>query len=528
MSSSYPFPAFAPPPNPTKPTIVKDVDTVWDFLNEHLLPGLLQLKTFSNVTLNRDEEERLSVMQRGRDDSLGSMILTPVRIKQIRVRHAESRDCQRLPRLVIDLDRGCHREYTTGLEENRNFEGNWHNFSRAPPGQTDGHEGMEYNINDRYLFRSHNDHLFNTVDLFPKNGYWVVLHFDHVDTLQRLNEMEASGWIDENTRYLFIDFTLINPSSVIMSTFRVTVDFKRSAPFWFTHDYHFMYEEPANQIYVITFVGIFFFIITMYNLFKEVINIHRLGVTGYLGRISSYTELTKVLLSCILCYVYSRNRGLLGSLVGQLRYNLVLVEQPFFVDFFELAILDQIYRTTGGFLAFTCIFQMFTMLSKIKRLLVFIQLLRTTFTLFFMPLLTGMAFAFLATMLFGSTTENFSTFSISYLMVNQYFIKPRAIYHSLTSMYPYLGPVFVFLLGFTINFFMVNFFIAFLNEAYSRILAQFRFLKYKRREKTRLEYVYEFLGMESRVSQTTEDEKELQDLANDKMLFSQMKPFYYS
>ena len=110
--------------------------------------------------------------------------------------------------------------------------------------------------------------------------------------------------------------------------------------------------------------------------------------------------------------------------------------------------------------------------SKIRRLLVFIRLLYSTVTLFYMPLMTGMAFAFLASLLFCRTNENFRSFGLTYLMINQYFIKPRAIYVSLTENHPYLGPYFVFFLGFCINFFMVNFFIVFINEAYSSIQNQ--------------------------------------------------------
>ena len=126
-----------------------------------------------------------------------------------------------------------------------------------------------------------------------------------------------------------------------------------------------------------------------------------------------------------------------------------------------------------------CFFHPFLFPSAIRRLVIFIQLLKTTITLFFMPLVTGFAYAILAYLMFGKTIETFSNLKFCYLMVNQYFIKPQAIYHSLTESHPYLGPMFVFILGICVNFFVLNFFIAFLNEAYITIIKRVKKLTAK-------------------------------------------------
>ncbi|GFN82976.1 polycystin 2 [Plakobranchus ocellatus] len=172
---------------------------------------------------------------------------------------------------------------------------------------------------------------------------------------------------------------------------------------------------------------------------------------------------------------------------------------PVFFDAFELAALDYYYRAACGSLAFLCIFQIFEMLRKIRRLLVFMRLLLTVLMLFYMPLIVGVAFATLAYLLFGNNNYNFSNLVSSYLMINQYFVRPRAIYNSLVVDNPIIGPCFVFLLGMCINFFILNFFIVFLNEAYSSLKNKIRVHAYKILEKTKLEYVYEFLGIKSTI-----------------------------
>ncbi|GFR62131.1 polycystin-2 [Elysia marginata] len=211
------------------------------------------------------------------------------------------------------------------------------------------------------------------------------------------------------------------------------------------------------------------------------------------------------------------------NLEDQLHYGYLSRKEPAFVDFFQTANLDLVCKSAGGFLIFTCIFQIFDMLSKIRRLLIFIRLLKSALYLFLMPLVTGLAFAFLANMLFGKTIENFSNLSISFLVINQYFIKPQAIYETLTAVHPYLGPYYVFALGFTINFFVVTFFISFLNEAYSSIINQIRIQKYKTQEKTKLEYVYEFLGIQSTINWDREEELKFLERDNEKDLIKNIK-----
>ncbi|GFN82983.1 hypothetical protein PoB_000948900 [Plakobranchus ocellatus] len=198
---------------------------------------------------------------------------------------------------------------------------------------------------------------------------------------------------------------------------------------------------------------------------------------------------------------------------------------PEFFDSFELAALDYVRRVAGGFLAFICIFQIFEMLRKIRRLLVFMRLLISVFMLFYMPLIAGTAFAIMALILFGPTSENFSQFVTSYLTINQYFVKPRAIYHVLLENNPFFGPWFVFLLGLCINFFILNFFIAFLNEAYSLVKNKIRLQAYKVREKTRLEYVYEFLGIQSTIKWDIDNTALARDRELDRDFMADVKRF---
>ncbi|GFN89504.1 polycystic kidney disease and receptor for egg jelly-related protein [Plakobranchus ocellatus] len=384
------------------------------------------------------------------------------------------------------------------------------------------------------------------------------------DSVMKLRALKNSDWIDEHTRFLLIDFSLMNAHTHMASTVRIRFDFRRdkedvlalrpsnrqnktpherklhvrvgfepapslaltalsdrnqankplnhtlpqkieasdsAAPTWYSYSFHFFFELFGNQEYFLTVAWLIFFILSAHNILKELVLVYKMGLINRLLDYHIYIEMLKVLLSILLCVVFFRASSLATRFVQDMKrsYESRGQNSPEFFDSFELAALDYVYRIAGGFLAFLCIFQIFEMLKKIRRLLVFMRLLVSVFMLFCMPLIAGVAFAILALILFGHISENFSQFVTSCLTISQYFVKPRAIYHTLLENNPLIGPWFVFILGLCINFFILSLFIAFLNEAYSFVKNQIRLQSYKVRAKTKLEYVYEFLGIQSTI-----------------------------
>ncbi|KAK3735764.1 hypothetical protein RRG08_036812 [Elysia crispata] len=481
-----------------------DVDKMWTYIEDRFRIGLIHMEASLNQSVI--PWRTLNVSKK----TTGSMLFTSVRLKQIRAKRPPVKECSPLPVIQIDQLRQCNYALTKDNMETGDFGFDWTDV-------------INKGFHNRWSYLPDGSSMFGVIDLLPRYGFWEAIFFDQDTTLHSLKQIRHSNWIDENTRFLVLDFSIVNFNSHIASSYRITFDFKRSAPFWSSTSFHFRYEQPGNQYYYMILVGVIFLNISTYNIVKELMLVYKTGVCEYLTQIDSYTEILKVLLSFLLCYVYFRKMYLSKALINDLKYSYLLRDTTAFVDFFEMAMMDYLYTVAGGFLAFVCISQIFVMLSKIRRLLVFIRLLYSAVTLFYMPLIVGMGFAFLSNNLFGKTNENFSSFAVSYLMINQYFIKPRAIYESLTEAHPYIGPYFVFFLGFCINLFMLNFFIAFLNEAYSSIQNQVRIESYKVREKTKLEYVYEFLGIQSTITWDIEDDIITRDKAKDRDFMADIK-----
>ncbi|GFO05631.1 polycystin-2 [Plakobranchus ocellatus] len=443
---------------------------MWHFIEDTLRLGVLGMEE----KMNHSSDTRFYLNES--DNVRGCMLITPIRFIQIRVKP-----------ILTNRSKGFRNRY-----------------DNEPDGSS----------------------FYGFVDFLPRRGYQEVVYFDEKTTLFSLSKIRESDWIDQNTRHFLIDFSLLNLNSHIVSSYRLRFDFRRAAPFWQTNSFHLRFAQPGNQFYYTVFIGFFFVLICAYNTVKELLLMYKSGPLKYFRTIESYVEILKIVLSVLLVLIYIRKGIVAALLLKKLRYAYVSREttgRVEFVNFFEVAVLDYMYTIFGGFLAFLCIFQIFYMLSKIRRLLVFIRLLVQTVTLFYMPLVIGLAFASLSFLLFGSTTPSFANLSDSYLVINQYFIKPQAIYYALTDSHPYIGPWFVFCLGFCINFFMVNFFIVFLNEAYSSILNQIRIDTYKVREKTKLEYVYEFLGIQSTIVFDIEEDLILKDKEKDRDFLKDIK-----
>ncbi|RUS75766.1 hypothetical protein EGW08_016471, partial [Elysia chlorotica] len=343
--------------------------------------------------------------------------------------------------------------------ETRNFLKHW----RFP---------VTWKTKDPYIFTPDSFTHFHRIDDLPLSGYKKVVYVENSTFSKDISVIKNSFWIDQHTRFIVVDFSVLNLNSKIASSIHIRFDFHRSAPYWHTNSFHFVYALTGNNYYYIAIVFVSFAVLSTYNGVKQLLLAYKMGPLRYLRYPDSYVEVIKMLLSAINCYAFLKKEALKTELLQELKYSYLIRGSYEFVDFFGMALFDYWFFATGGILAFLCIFQMLYMLSKIRRLTIFMSLTIKTVKLFYMPLLVGVAFTFLSSILFGSTTGQFSSFGLSYLMVNQYYVKPINIYADLTANHPYTGPWFYFVMGMTISIFMFNMFIAFLNEAYSAIQNQ--------------------------------------------------------
>ncbi|GFR74275.1 hypothetical protein ElyMa_000425700, partial [Elysia marginata] len=114
---------------------------------------------------------------------------------------------------------------------------------------------------------------------------WEILHFDRLRQLEGryevsvrhsdeitwdiIQDMRESDWIDENTRHVIIDFSLVNVHSHIISTYRIAFDYRRVGVFWHTKNYQFYFEREKVDTYYLMLLGFSFMFLSAVNIFKE-------------------------------------------------------------------------------------------------------------------------------------------------------------------------------------------------------------------------------------------------------------------
>ncbi|KAK3748110.1 hypothetical protein RRG08_040591 [Elysia crispata] len=492
---------------------------MWSFIEDKLMQGLKSFEYDIQVPKGTIPARTATTARAKGAHKItkGYMLISPIRLRQLRVRpfvasygSEEYWACTFLPIAKIDEQRKCNFDFSADTMETRHFGDKW-----SRPGLM----GMK----NWYNYTTDGERKYSDLLNLPESGYESTLFHNDKASQTILTDMKTSDWIDENTRHIVIDFSLVNLQAHIMSTYRIVFDYRRSALFWHTKSYHFSFERSGDTVIYMMLAFIFFWSLSAQNIFKEAQTLYRVGILAFLQRLYTYIELLKVLLAILQGYVYIEKRISIGKLLKLISLSYADRDHSQFVDFSEVAMLDHIFIVTGGALTCVCVFQIFDMLRMIRRIRSFIKMVLSTMSVFYYPVMMGGGFALLSTLLFGNTSTDFSTLTHSYLTVNQYLIKPPAIYHRLTDNHSYLGPAFVVVLGFSTIFIIVNFFIVFLNEAYSTIKKQMRLDLYKIQDKTKMEYLYDFLGIQINKASEEEDKRLMQITAVDRSLLAFIK-----
>ncbi|RUS91405.1 hypothetical protein EGW08_000835 [Elysia chlorotica] len=485
------------------------VGRIWEQINDRIMNNLRNMEDHINIP-GREQE---SIPRPVLDFTNTHMLISPIRMRQFRVRPDRSLQgteaCWHIPRVTLDPERWCNLNLNEENIESRHFGDSWNK-----PNLQGRKKYYQPTIDKEFEYGSLHE--------VPPEGYEVILAHNLKSSQADLDDIIGSHWVDVHTRSLIMDFTVINTHTQIISTFRVIFDFRRSAPFWHVDSYHLWYDQSGNTHHFMILVAILFFVLTVQNMFKESHALYRLGFTAYSKRWYTYVELFKVLLLILQGYVYLEKQHLANKRLKLMRNAYVNRGRSGFIDFSQVAILDEMFYIFNGVLTCVCVCQIFDMLRLIRRVRSFIRMVLSTIGLFYFPVMMGVSFAMLSTLLFGNTSMDFSTLKKSYLTANQYLIKPPVIYYRLHQNHPYLGPYYVLFLGFINMFIVVNFFIVFLSEAYTTIKKQMRMDMYKFRDKTKLEYLFEFLGIQL-YRDTEEDRRLMQITADDRSLFAFIK-----
>ena len=306
--------------------------------------------------------------------------------------------------------------------------------------------------------------------LYGGGGYPADLGYDYQTALTVVADLHSHNWVDSQTRAVFAEFTVYNANTNLFGIAFLFVEFLPSGGAFssaqFVTSRLYSYVGPfSNFILACQILMILFMFYFMYREGKQVYKMR----LAYFREFFNWMEIA--LITCQLAVVvlffgrlYQVDKNLL-----KLRYN-----PKDFVSFQYAGAADESLSYVMGLLVFLVNLRFLKLLRFNKRM----SLLGSTIKKCTKPLgsflitfmLVFLAYAMFGFMAFGITNDKFKTF-ISTIETQSSIILGDFDYEDLQRTDRVLGPVFFFTFMYFNVFYLLNMFLAIINDSFADVKA---------------------------------------------------------
>ncbi|XP_046352099.2 uncharacterized protein LOC124132288 [Haliotis rufescens] len=374
---------------PFKPAITLErVNTTahyFQWLEKTVIPNLFPQMDFDNKT-------KLSPNMRYRISDLTNLRIGAPRLRQVR---QANKTCK-IPYVGETL---CHPMYDLATEETRNWCQGW-----QPP-KCPNEEAVSVTSN-AWTFVSALDiwglPITGKRTVYGGGGYIVELDITKEVAEQVYNNIYKYRWVDSDTRAVFLEFTLYNPSISLFCYVSILVEYPESGgvlestyifPFRkLSHDGSFgkyiLFCEVAFIIFTMIWLGYITFKLMKdrWSFFKEFWNV---------------VELVSVIFSFVAVVLYLTRLKYTNEAMALLKEN-----KRVFINFYHIAVWDSILNCVLGFLVSIATLRLLRVMSYTRvTQIVFLVLKESSKTLpgfFFYILLVLFAFGIMGQVMFGA------------------------------------------------------------------------------------------------------------------------------
>ena len=248
---------------------------------------------------------------------------------------------------------------------------------------------------------------WGTIAMYSGSGYVANLGYDHVTAYTVVADLHSNGWIDVQTRAVFVEFTVYNANTNLFGILSYFIEFSPSSAVITTAQYQaarFYLQLTGGQTLAHILV-IFFMLYFLYREGKLVYKQRWAYFKGFWNWVEVILIICEFLLIVLfLARLYEVDRNLL-----QLREN-----PNDYVGFQYAANADSLMTYVIGVLVFFYILRFLRLLRFNKNFLVIgkiLQRITAPIVSFCLPFIAGfLAFALLAFAMFGSELEDYSSF----------------------------------------------------------------------------------------------------------------------
>ena len=306
---------------------------------------------------------------------------------------------------------------------------------------------------------------WGTISMYSGSGYPANLGYDPETAYTVVADLHSNGWIDVQTRAVFVEFTVYNANTNLFGIISIFVEFPSSSSAFTRAQYqagrfylHLNFTQTLAHVMLMFFMA--YFLYREAKLVRKQRWAYFKGFWNWVETLLVVCEFLTIIL--FLARLYEVDRNLI-----QLREN-----PNDFVGFQYAASADAALCYVLGVLVFFYTLRFLRLLRFNKNFLVIGKTLRRISTPvlgFCLPFFFGfIAFGLFAFSVFGSELLDYSTFTMT--MVTQFSMTLGDFdFEALVMADPILGPLYFFAFIGLNMFILMNMFLAIINDCYAEV-----------------------------------------------------------
>ncbi len=306
---------------------------------------------------------------------------------------------------------------------------------------------------------------WGTLTIYSGSGYVANLGYDPVTAYTVVADLHSNGWIDMQTRAVFVEFTVYNANTNLFGILSYFIEFSpSSAVITSSHSQAARFYLQMNGAQTLLHVMVMFFM--MYFLYREGKLlckqrwVYFKGFWNWIEVILIFSEFLLIIFFLARLYEVDRN-------VHQLREN-----PNDYVGFQYAANADALMSYVIGILVFFYIIRFLRLLRFNKNFLVIgktLSRISSPILSFCLPFISGfLAFSMLAFITFGTELEDYSSFIRT--MATQFSMTLGDFdFEAIFVVNPTVATFYFFSFIGLITMVLMNMFIAIINDSYADI-----------------------------------------------------------
>lgn len=423
---------------------INTVDGAWNYLRGPLLDGLFWEKYYNGKDVHHSEVGYIFFENK---------LMGRTRLRQLRVKKDDSCVIESKMKKTIE---SCYADFSTSSQDQ--------SFIGVSNDQAYNNSAWKYSSNEELQGRPFPGRLA----VYPGGGYWRILSDEKKESSKLVKDLYEKNWINRGTRALFIEFAVYNANLNLFSLVTMLLEFPNTGAALSIYRFSTLkllrYVTPTDY-FVMALEGILLFFCLYYTI-EEIIEISKHGLSYFKG-VWNCVDILLLLLTygCLAVNMYRtfEVNTVLESILKTrdefANFGLIAQWQEYFNDLVAITL----------FLAWMKVFKYISFnqtMAELENTL--LTCAKDVMGFCFMFMIFFFAYAQWGFIVFGSNVASFKNVGVSMLTLFR-MILGDFDFMEIYNAKPGWGPVYFISYIFMVFFFLLNMFLAIVNDTYAEV-----------------------------------------------------------